>query len=276
MKILTIDFEEILTQSERFKDYDLVWVRSGLVPEGMYEGTRFHASVSSSSSVLGVLKTLDKYVTEELELKPRQTTLRGLGKVSFDYDMYRDFYRVYGKRKALGKSFMQIGRYNADAVFTVINQPLFRTIDDPNKPLPEFVPTTPDSRTKEALESLGIHPGPEFKEVRVVKGQKDVVGSSEGHFLVKGPLLGIKGHTSQIESLYSYLEKSEIEKLKSFDEHQLTKEEKQLFNRYKDRKDLYESMVKMFLIANELGWLEKVDINYFRKDFIEKIKSGSL
>jgi len=34
-------------------------------------------------------------------------------------------------------------------------------------------------------------------------------------------------------------------------------------------------MVKMFLIANELGWLEKVDINYFRKDFIEKIKSGT-
>jgi len=77
--------------------------------------------------------------------------------------MYGDFYRIYGKRKPLGKSFMEVGRYNADVVLTVINQPLFRTADDPNKPLLEFVPTTPDSKTKEVLESLGIRPGPEIK-----------------------------------------------------------------------------------------------------------------
>lgn len=249
MKILTIDFEDILAQSDRFTEYDLILVKSDLAPGSKYESRTLQASVYSRSSVLGILKTLDRYVIEEMGLKPKHFRLKGFGKAFFDFDESHDFYRVFGETIPLGD-----GTYETDVYFKVENCPLSAMLEEEHE-LIEFIPRGP------------------LKEVKFLENTKDIVSATKGKFLLRGPLLGIKGSITKIESLLSYLQKSKLEKVKSYDDYVLTQEEKELFNRDPNNREYHESFIKMFLIANELGWLGNVKVEDIRKDYIEWFKS---
>ena len=270
MKILTIDFEDILAQSNRFTEYDLILIRSDLSLGSKYESRTFHASVYSRSSTLGILKTLDRYVIEEMGLKPKHFRLKGFGKVFFDFDQNNTFYRVFEETMPL-----EDGTYETDVYFKVENSPLSAMLEEEHEII-EFTPVKPGTLedVQELIESITNRKtiGP-LKEVKSLENTKDIVSATKGKILLRGPLLGVKGSITQIESLFSYLEKSKLEKVKSYDDYVLTQEEKKLFNRDPNNYAYHESFIKMFLIANELRWLGNVKVEDIRKDYIEWFKS---
>jgi hypothetical protein len=123
----------------------------------------------------------------------------------------------------------------------------------------------------------------ESKNILIVEIIKKIITSSEltqhnvrnlKEILVKGPVVGITGEESLINDLVGYLEKVPFEKVRSYYEYPLTEEEKSELERLKDKENFedWESYLKIFLIANELGWLDDNKTQKIRKDIFKQMK----
>ena len=97
--------------------------------------------------------------------------------------------------------------------------------------------------------------------------------------LVKGPVIGMVGNEKILENLIKYLRYCRFKKVRTYYQYRLRKQEREELKRLKDgeyQMEFHESWIKMFLIANELGWLGNNDINKIREDFLEWIKKENL
>ena len=167
------------------------------------------------------------------------------------------------------------GTYETEVYFQVENSCFSAMLEEEHEII-ELVPVKPgvlEEEQKIIEYTVGRKTIGPLKEVKFLKNTRDVVSAKKGKILLRGPLLGVKGDLTQIESLLSYLQKSKLEKVKSYDDYALTQEEKELLNRDPDNRGCHESFIKMFLIANELGWLGNVKVEDIRKDYIEWPKS---
>jgi hypothetical protein len=264
MKIRELNaIEKILENFDELKNYDLIIFRN-INDENKYEG-KFHVIITSESPALGVLKLMDKYLKEKLKAQCVIFNEPKLGSLGFYYNKYHDFFRCYQVNiKNRIVEYCSNCCSNRDSITLDIdyilyvencfygrglhlNFDIFKNISKLNE------------MVLEEVKSLGL--------------SKDEFKTYIRNFLVKGPFVEINGDKKIINDLVGYLKNSQLEKIRTYYEYPLTEEENLLLEKLDDKNyEYYQSLLKMFLIANELGWMDNLNIENVRKNIVDYMK----
>ena len=259
MRLLQVESIEKLFKDVDFKNYDVVIVRDNFRLGSMCEGKKLHVVVTSESPALGILKSIDKYLQEKRGLTPLTLEVPPLGEIGFIYQNYWDPYRVYfesTQRARHIKNILETGEF------------------DPKYVVPEFDPDYVLQIENCARGRLALRePILEFEIAEIERIYKlslyNIKRARE--VLVKSPVVWITGKEGLISDLIHHLEKMPLEEIRTYYEYPLTEEEKIELKRLKDKEneEYFESALKMFLIANELGWLSDEKTIEARKYILE-------
>lgn len=255
--------EKILENFDELKNYDLIIFRN-INDDNKYEG-KFRVIITSESPALGVLKLIDKYLKEKLKAPCLIFNEPKLGSLGFYYNKYHDFFRCYQahiKNKTL--EYCPNCSCNRDSITLDVDYILYVENCCYGRGLHlDFDIFKNISKLNETV----------LEEVVSLGLSKDELKTYIRNFLVKGPFVEIDGDKKIIDELVEYLKNSQLEKVRRYYEYPLTEEENLLLEKLDDKNcEYYQSFLKIFLIANELGWMDNLNIENVRKNIVDYMK----